>query len=498
MKRLAHFGEPALALAAASLTSIWLSLWANWVALVAAPGRPLPVPWPWLLALSGAAGAGVTRVVLQRSDWTKRKARGFVSAAGVAVVLGLVWFAVDPAVLSASWRGGPNVVAIMAPAGPAFVAALYMWRHGIYLGRDTISHHTFSGSFATGLLALGLLLGTNAIKTVLPAGALLASSLAFFALGLAGLAIGGLRRLSVSQRAAVLAQVALNRDWLFTAAAIIGLVLAAGLVLARLLAPEPFHRMMESFGAVADAVGAVAAVIIAPFALATMALLEPWMGGLARLLLGALEVLRGVLLRLSGLIGIILQFFSARGAANEAVRKLEEFIASPAVQGTGRWASFAGVLMALAVIFWLAARRLGLLRTLDEDEQRESILSGDLLWAQLRQLFRRRRVAADKSAAYLQLNGSPDDARLRVRRAYQGMLEWAQSIRLPRAAGQTPGSYARLLAGAVPEAHDAIDILTQAYVQARYADEAPAVETARSAEGAAAQLLALGPRAGRA
>ena len=152
-------------------------------------------------------------------------------------------------------------------------------------------------------------------------------------------------------------------------------------------------------------------------------------------------------------------------------------------------------MLALAIIFWLAARRLGLLRTLDEDELRESILSGDLLWAQLRQLFRRRPPVAAQKSPYLDLTGSPDDARLRVRRAYQGMLEWARSIRLPRAAGQTPGSYARLLAGAVPEAHEAIDILTQAYMQARYAAEAPALEVARSAEGAAAQLSALRPRA---
>jgi len=50
----------------------------------------------------------------------------------------------------------------------------------------------------------------------------------------------------------------------------------------------------------------------------------------------------------------------------------------------------------------------------------------------------------------------------------------------------------------VPEAHDAIDILTHAYVQARYADEAPPLEVALSAAGAAVRLRALHlPAAGR-
>ena len=71
------------------------------------------------------------------------------------------------------------------------------------------------------------------------------------------------------------------------------------------------------------------------------------------------------------------------------------------------------------------------------------------------------------------------------------MLEWARSLRLPRAAGQTPRAYAQMLAGAVPEGHDAIDLLTQAYVVARYAAEAPSLEHARRAEGAMARLKAL-------
>jgi hypothetical protein len=493
MKRRGRLIEWVLVLAAASLTAIWLSLWANWLVRLAMSGDGLPIYWTGLLALAGATGAAVTRVALARPGWTRRQSRAFVSTAGVVVVLVLVWLALDTPRLGANWGGGPHLLALLAPAGPGFLAGCYIWWHGIHLGRDAISHHTFSGAFSGGLLALGLLVAANAIAPALPTGELLAASLLFFTLGLGGLALGSLRRLSASQRAA-LAQVALQRDWLITAAVVIGLVLAAGLALASLVAPDTFQRLAESFDTIANGVGTVLALLIAPFALAAMALMQPWMGGLARLLLSALEVLRGVLLRLSSLVGVILQLLSVRAPINAVVQRLEAFIASPAVQGTGRWASFVGVLLLLAVVFWLAARRLGVFRTLDEDEQRDSILSGELLWAQLRQLFRRRPAASRALSPYLDLSGSSDDARLRVRRAYQAMLEWARTIRLPRAAGQTPGSYARLLSGAVPEAHDAIEILTTAYMQARYAAEAPAPEVARSAEGAAARLTELHAR----
>jgi hypothetical protein len=94
-------------------------------------------------------------------------------------------------------------------------------------------------------------------------------------------------------------------------------------------------------------------------------------------------------------------------------------------------------------------------------------------------------------SVYLALSGGPDDARLIIRRAYQAMLEWARSLRLPRAAGQTPRAYAQMLAGAVPAGHEAIVVLTQAYVLARYAAESPSLEQARSAQGAMARLKAL-------
>jgi hypothetical protein len=71
------------------------------------------------------------------------------------------------------------------------------------------------------------------------------------------------------------------------------------------------------------------------------------------------------------------------------------------------------------------------------------------------------------------------------------MLEWAQTVTLPRTPSQTPAQYATKLARAAPEGAEAVATLTRAYLHARYAAEAPSLDEARSAESAAAQLKAL-------
>ena len=195
--------------------------------------------------------------------------------------------------------------------------------------------------------------------------------------------------------------------------------------------------------------------------------------------------------RLQGLFALLVALASGVPHTFDG-RRLQAFLASPAFQAGARWSGLLLALAAAAIFFWLAARRLWGLQSSDEDEERESVLSGRLLLAQLRSLFARRpRRPPSPLPDYLVLNGAPDDARLIIRRAYQAMLEWARSLRLPRAAGQTPRAYAQMLAGAMPEGHEAIDLLTQAYVVARYAAEAPSIEHARRAEGAMARLKAL-------
>jgi hypothetical protein len=221
-------------------------------------------------------------------------------------------------------------------------------------------------------------------------------------------------------------------------------------------------------------------------------LLAPGLPGLSAFLERLISALTIAFERLEGLAALLVALLSGGAPRMFDGRRLQAFLASPVFQASARWTGLLLALAATAIIFWLAARRWWGLPTGDDDEQHESVLSGRLLLAQLKNLLNRRpRRRQSPAADYLMLRGAPDDARLIIRRAYQAMLEWARSLRLPRAAGQTPRAYAQMLAGAVPEGHEAIELLTQAYVVARYAAEAPSLEHARRAEGAMARLKAL-------
>ena len=71
------------------------------------------------------------------------------------------------------------------------------------------------------------------------------------------------------------------------------------------------------------------------------------------------------------------------------------------------------------------------------------------------------------------------------------MLDWAQTRSLPRAPRQTPALYAEALNAAVPQAGEAVTILTGAYVRARYDVESIPPDDARRARTAAEQLQAI-------
>lgn len=151
------------------------------------------------------------------------------------------------------------------------------------------------------------------------------------------------------------------------------------------------------------------------------------------------------------------------------------------------------ILLIVALPFWIAVRRFRLLAAQGEaDETRESIISRELILSQLKGLFSRRRPPPVVTPPpYLILSGPADDPRLIIRRAYQTMLDWAQARSLSRAPTQTPALYAEALNAAVPQAGEAVTILTDAYVRARYDVEPIPPGDARRAQMAAEQLQAI-------
>jgi len=482
----------ALLAMASALTAVWLDLWVEWTRGAWLGGAALPRLWPAGLAVLGLAASGLTDLALGQKTVPPRSARAALAGTGALAVFLISAWGIGGAAVAGILRGEPGLGARLGAALPTVLAALYAWWQGQTLGRSPLGNRALRATFNTGLLALAPLLFANSLLAVLSGEKLLAALLLFFGLGLSALALSSLRHLRLQQRACRLTTLALSRQWLATSSAVIGLVLGAGLLAARLAAPAALNRLAAALTGLLDQTLSGLGWILAPLAVLLDQLLAPALPALAAFMERFITALSLAIDRLRGLLALLVELVSLGGSHDAAGRRLAAFLASPAFQAGARWSGLILALSAAAIIFWLAARRWWGPLARDEDEQRESVLSGRLLLAQLRNLLNRRpRRRPSPPPDYLILSGAPDDARLIIRRAYQAMLEWARSLRLPRAAGQTPRAYAQMLAGAVPEGHDAIDLLTQAYVVARYAAEAPSIEHARRAEGAIARLKAL-------
>lgn len=481
----------ALLAIASCLTAVWLALWVKWSLGAWLTGAAVPRFWPAGLAFAGLASSLFTDLALNRGGSARRAARALLAGAGAASVAMLAGWAIGAPSLAAILRGEPRLVERVAQALPAILAAFYAWWQGERLGRSPVGNQALRTVFNTGVIALAPLLVLNSLQTVLSSGEVLGGLILFFSLGLSGLALSSLRHLRQQQSGRLMA-LALGRQWLLTSGVVIGLVLGAGLLVARVAAPEALERLAQNLAAVVDSMAYVFGLALSPLAVLLEWLLAPVLPWLAQFVERFIATLAVAFERLQGLVALLRQIMSLGLSRAVDVRRLQAWLASPALQAGARWAGLLALLALAAAIFWLAARRLWGLQARDDDEQRDSVLSGRLLLAQLKSLLNRRpRRRRSRAPDYLSLSGPADDARLIIRRAYQGMLEWARSLRLPRAAGQTPRAYAQMLAGAIPEGHDAIDLLTQAYVLARYAAEAPSLEQARRAEGAMARLKVL-------
>lgn len=494
-QRLAGLEELTVLGLAAAVVALWLSLGLGWLLRLALSGEAAPPQVPLLLFTLVLTGAQVTRAALRQPKVTLRRTRLMVGATGAGLVAVATLLSFPVAFGGRQWYLLPNIGHILAAAVPAFLAHVYAWWSGIHLGRAAIGHHTMASVFYGGLFALAALLLANTYAALYTGREVLLPVLLFFALGLCGLALTSLRRLRAQQRTVALTQVALTRYWIVTATAAIGLVLFVGLVAGQALAPESVNQMAEvlELGFYLALYGL--AVLITPLFLLLFALLGPLVPRLAQLALMLMAALENLGQSIRGLLAGLGRLVGSRLPKLFTEEQFEQFINSPVVQASGRWSLVLVFLLVALVIFVLAVRRLSRLNTFTEDELRDSVFSMPLLLSQLRHLFQRQRRRPAAASPYLPLAGAPDDARLMVRRAYQAMLEWAQSASLPRAAGQTPRAYAEVLAGAVPQEREAIGALTSVYLVARYADEAPSLEQARRAEGAAARLRQVAPEA---
>ena len=486
MRRWNWIEDGILPLAVAILTSAWLGLWVRWSVRALPPEQSAPALAPEVLALLLLAGAAVTRLVMsgdRLDEGSPTSARMLITAAGLAAIVGAAWYTYRFGTLLEYVRALVEWGDFISPVFVGLVASAFVWWQGILVGQSALPQEDLERAFYGGVIALALLFGMNSLRTLIAPGEALGAALIFFATGLASLALVSVenaRRWQAADAVEVGTWPALNRYWLATVASVIGIILLGGVAAAGLFAPETFERLDGALSTLLN--GLIFGLILI---VATVVFVAAWL---------VLPLIENVV----ATVGSNPFRFPPPPSPSQVARDALESIAQNPVLGAARQTLFLLLILAVLVLgFWWAVRRIAAIGRQDVDETRESIATRDLLVDQLRSLFAWRRPRTSTPLRpYLTLTGSMDDPRLIVRRAYQAMLEWAQSFSAPRAAGQTPAAYAETLSSAVPQGREAISILTRAYVLARYAAESPSLDEARRAERAVTQLRAIATEGG--
>ena len=477
MKHLSWIEHLVLPPAVAVLNTAWVWLWMLW-SVRAVPPQVIAAPIsPLLLGLLTLCAYVVTRWAWANPA-PPLEPRLLITLSGLAFVFAALWQTyafIGPLGVLRELVDWGNFI---SPVFLGLVACAFLWYQGIQLGRSGMPQENLERAFHGGLFALGILFAVNQLRPLISVSEALAAALAFFATGLAGLALVSVENARRQQEGLTGSWPALNRYWLGTVTGVIGSILLTGLLLAGILSPRTFDQVAGAIILVIDAVTVAILVVLGGLTIVLAWLLLPVVQYLARAF-SQINLHLPVLPNVQQVTRQSLNFFAQHPVLNFARRGL-----------------VFGIIIALLVLaFWWAMRRWNRRSGRDADETRENIATRDLLLNQLLSLFRRRPRAAGAGPAYLSLPGPMDDPRLIVRRAYQAMLEWALAFSLPsRSAGQTPAAYSATLRQALPEGDAAIETLTSAYVQARYAAEAPSMDVARSAQGAINQLRSISVR----
>ncbi|MCB0087617.1 MAG: DUF4129 domain-containing protein, partial [Caldilineaceae bacterium] len=186
------------------------------------------------------------------------------------------------------------------------------------------------------------------------------------------------------------------------------------------------------------------------------------------------------------------------------------------IPDTYRYIGLAIAIIIMLIVFVIVIRRLRAAAQEEIDESRESILSADLLEAQLSNLWKnlmgRFRQAADALNPFLPLDHEVD-ARRQIRAAYQHLLQTAVGLGVARQPHATPVEYNQPLghslanrlihanAGRTNDKREAsaehpstnnidenLTVITERYYLARYSHVPPSAEDVQAVQQAWAQI----------
>lgn len=502
-KQSTWFSDSFLALLLTLMRYAWLWPWFELVRRFLAPQYDGELLAPWELIVLPLFAFGLTRfvaheVVADAADpavnaaappWGQRLLVAVLGLVGIITVLWWQLYASTYAVWDGGWLrqlGDALIhwdinIGLPAP-GIAILLLLTLWLKGQGDAVRAMTHDDIWGVLLTGIVALVLYLALLSRSTAGIPAVLLQQVLLLFAAGMVALAFSSLkitvgldRALGLGQRR-VSAAPMLSRYWLISVTTTVALLLGIGLGIGALVAPEQLARFIAALRVVTDAIGRIIGVVL----LAVGYVLFIIVYYVALLLAPILQRLFQALQE-SPLMELM--------RLPEAQPEFEQVLADPTViPDSYRWLALAIFVIAVLLLLALAVRRLRATPVAEVDEVRESILTADLLQEQLASLwerwFGRWQGQADP---FLSLTGE-DDARRRIRAAYQQLLATATTLGQGRRPGATPTEYQtelRLPGAATPQP---LAALTAAYHQARYAPDTPTGATVAAAQAAWQQL----------
>lgn len=433
---------------------------------------PRGVPFPSWLILILLFGSSLLVEALRDHP---RGAR-LIVVVGLAAIAGVValTFRLDLA------RPGPWLREFTASQGdfrqglPAVfivvVAAAAIWWRGM-----TAVWHDYTelfGGFVTGVVVLGgLMLAAGQADWAERGLDVWASVIVFVLSGLSALALLAVYEMLTWERFRGRGGPGLSRYWLTAVGTLVASILLTGWAVGRLMSLglggtlaslwQPIGRLLER---------AVELVLLA------------WGYVVFELFAGLISILQAIVERNWDLIVGFLQRFV--GVPAESVEEVAQ--PSDAAQLSLRILFWLVLVFTVGVLFYIAFRRYKRAWVEGDLEDREFILTGELLVEQLRSIIRglrRRRPMAP----FLQLE-EIEDARRVIRALYRRMLERMGALGYARLPSDTPRAYERSVAGVVRGERQALNTLTEAYLVARYSPDPPTPEQVEEARGAYARL----------
>jgi hypothetical protein len=440
-----------LAYALAALRSLWVWPIVYLVSRTLFPGESvLLAP----LTVFGLLAGGTLAAQWASLFIEGRRAALMVAVAGLAAVA----FALYPSVGRESapfwdvrWLG-----AVMTNPGRALFTlapAVWLWWWGLMTGRARVQHDDLVRDFAVGLVALLAVVAISTTTQIMAPNMMLAILLAYLALGLFILALATIQDTRRYEGARAGEDLSLARHWWVTVGAIIATLLVVALLLSQFFMPETLGYLAAGVRTILALLGQVVYWLILIVSYPIFMVLE-WLAGLLPVQPEEGEPLP--------------QLSALPDFAEQIAGLAEKGPAATPISQTPFWI-VGGVLVVVViiVIFVLAFRHF---RTSSEDdvaEAHESILTLDLLKAQLAQLLRRKGASnGGEPEPFVALDG--DDPRTRIRHTYQALLVWSSEWGIVRPPGMTPSRYQALLSSTFPDHDEQFEVITAAYDLARY------------------------------